>query len=120
MDFVKQILIEVNEIVLQGILNETKAAQEFEKRLPISISCRKNEVEYYSYMPRGVFDPYNIQFGFHKGDMILWDGIFRLPYMDADVKQDREKSMVIGHVRDVSILRDLPSNIKITINFKED
>ncbi len=98
-----------------AMLNDTAAAADFRKRLPITLSCRRDGDEYYATSANGVFHPKEIQYEWKNGDILQWKGWF---VITLDGEADSRKygpTMVIGHVPDFEKLRSLPENLKITV-----
>ncbi len=102
-----------------GVLNETIAAKDFIKRLPFTATCRKNETEYYCSSANGVFEPLDLQLGYHAGDIIQWDGWFFVAYQDADEESAKQHHMVIGRLAGYESLMTKSDSIKIIMKKQE-
>lgn len=115
---VKPIILETAEFRLKGNLNHSVAAEEFHKRLPITLSLRRNETEYYTCVARGVFEPNELQVGWENGDLLLWDGCFVIDFGGAP-STEQGLTMVIGHIDGYQKLKELQSIIRLTIRAEE-
>ncbi len=120
MQKVRQISLLIEGMKLHGCLKDSLAAREFAKRLPLTVTCKKNEAEYYSSSANGIFDPSDIQLGFKAGDLMQWGGWFSIAYKDVDDKNKEQRTMVIGHVEDITGLWGLSETVKIVLKDQED
>lgn len=66
----KQIKITDDRTVLRAVLNDTAAAQDFEKRLPLSLSGYDSGIDYCCNAASGLYDPTQTQTGWKNGDLM--------------------------------------------------
>ncbi len=116
---VKHIILETEDIRLKGYLNHTVAAEEFRKRLPMTLSCKRNDKEYCCSIARGVFEPNDLQVGWKNGDLLLWDGCFVVDFGGEDQSAEYGLTMVIGHTEEYEKLNNLKETIRLSIRVTE-
>ncbi len=115
----RHIILETEDISLNGWLNHTVAAEEFQRRLPMTLSCRRDEKDYWCPAPRGVFEPSDLQVGWKNGDLLLWDGCFAVDFGGEKHSTEYGLTMVIGHTEEYEKLNHLPKTIRLTIRVAE-
>lgn len=57
----KHIILETKDIMLKGYLNHMLTAEEFQKCLPMILSCKRNDKEYCCSIAQGIFEPNDLQ-----------------------------------------------------------
>lgn len=114
-----QIAITVGETKILAELNDTDAAKEFKKRLPLTVSMtRMGEHEYYGGLKTPLSHTKDIQTGYRVGDLAFWTpGDLFAVYFDEPEK-DPEGLMILGHITsDLSIFDDMEGSVEMRIDF---
>ena len=112
----KKIILKVGNVQIPAVLNDTKAAMDFEKRLPFQVTCRDSGMDYCGTVARGRFDPGECSIGWNNGDIMLYDGWFALLYNGEEKSKEYGHTMIIGHFDDIDIVRNLPETIRLIIS----
>lgn len=115
----KTIRITVGEISIPALLDETKAAKDFEKRLPFQVTCRDSGIDYCGMAARSRFDPSELTVGWMNGDILLSGGRFALLYDGEEKSEDYGQMMIIGHFDALDALRNLPDTVRFTVTADE-
>lgn len=115
----KKILLVAGEKRIPAVLNDTKAAQDFEKRLPFQVTCHDSGIDYCGTAARGRFDPSEFEMGWKNGDIMLSGGWFALLYDGQERSKEFGQMMIIGHFDDLEAVRNLPETIRLTVMERE-
>lgn len=113
----KEIQITDGTTVLHAVLNETVAAQDFEKRLPCTFTGSDSGTDYCCAAANGVYDPLEAQRGWKNGDISLCDGWFALLYGGEEQSEAYEDMMIIGHIHaeDLPLVRQMPPRVTLKV-----
>lgn len=114
---VKKILLKFENISIPAALNDTLAAKDFEKRLPVVLTGRKWKDNYCFPTAIGCYDPEETQAGWKNGDISLAAGSFRILFDGQEESADTRGIMVIGHICEQQLkqIRDFPKTVRISI-----
>ncbi len=115
----KRISITAGSTVLYAGLNDTLAAEDFQKRLPCTLSATDSGMDFCCPAAKGVYDPMDLQTGWKNGDLSLCDGWFAILYSGQEVSQAYRHMMIIGHLEDESLdlVKEIPRRAAIRIDF---
>lgn len=111
----KEIYLMVEDNRIPAVLNDTKAARDFAKRLPFQITCRDSGVDYCGAAARGRFDPSELSTGWENGDIMLSGGWFALLYDGEEHSKELGQMMIIGHFDDLEAVKNLPETIHLKV-----
>lgn len=112
-----KIVIKANGKIIPAILNDTVAALEFKKRLPLSFSGHKSDADICCVTASGVFDPSETQSGWKNGDISLADGRLAVLF-DGEKRSPRYRGMmIIAHIDEefLPLIRELPKTVRFTV-----
>lgn len=117
----KRISITDGRTVLRAELNDTAAAQDFEKRLPFSVSGYDSGIDYCCNAASGLYDPTQTQTGWKNGDISLGGGWFALLYGGEEQSEEYHNMMIIGHIleEDLELVKNMPKKVNLTISIAE-
>lgn len=115
-----RIRIAAGEHRISAVLNDTKAAGDFEKRLPFRVTCRDSGIDFCGAAARGRFDPSELTVGWKNGDILLSDGRFALLYAGQETSADYDRTMIIGHFDDLDTVRKLSKTVRLTVTAADD
>lgn len=117
----KGITISDGSTVLRATLNDTVAAKDFEKRLPMVCSGYDSGMDYCCNVANGLFDPLELQTGWKNGDLSLGGGWFAILYGGEEQSAAYRDMMIIGHVdsEDLPKIDGMPKNVNLTIRKDE-
>ena len=117
----KQIKITDGRTVLRAVLNDTAAAQDFEKRLPFSVSGYDSGMDYCCSAASGLYDPTETQTGWKNGDISLGGGWFALLYGGEEQSKEYHNMMIIGHIleEDLKLVKNMPEKVNLSISIAE-
>ena len=112
-----QIILKTNNVIIPAILNDTVAAQEFKKRLPLSVSGYRSVVDYCCTAACGIFDPTETQSGWKNGDINLAGGWFAVLFEGEETSNTYHGMMIIAHIENehLQLVRDLPNTVKFVV-----
>ena len=113
----KEIQITDGTTVVHAVLNDTVAAQDFEKHLPcIFIGCDSG-MDYCCPAPNGLYDPLEIQRGWKNGDISLCDSWVALLYGGEEQSDEYGDMMIIGHIHDedLPLVRQMPPRVTLKV-----
>lgn len=118
---VKGITISDGSTVLRATLNDTVAAKDFEKRLPMVCSGYDSGMDYCCNVANGLFDPLELQTGWKNGDLSLGGGWFAILYGGEEQSAAYRDMMIIGHVdsEDLPKIDGMSKNVNLTIRKDE-
>lgn len=105
---------------IPAMLNDTKAAQDFGKRLPFQVTCHDSGIDYCGTVARGRFDPLEFKIGWKNGDIMLSGGWFALLYDGEERSKEFDQMMIIGHFDDIETVRNLPATIRLTVTERRE
>ena len=105
------------DVTLLTALNDTVAAQDFKKRLPLKLSGYRSPVDYCCTAARGLYDPVETQSGWKNGDISLAGGWLAIFFAGEEESENYRGLMVIAHLEDsqVAQIKELPDSVKFTI-----
>ena len=112
----KKILLKVGDIQIPAILNNTKTALDFERKLPFKVTCHDSGNDYCGKVARGRFDPGEYSLGWKNGDIMLYNGWFALLYDGEEKSKEYGHTIIIGHFDDIDAVRNLPKTIRLTVS----
>lgn len=112
----KKIVLTAAGVEIPAILNDTKAARDFERRLPFRVTCRDSGLDYCGPAARGRIDPCELGIGWKNGDILLYSGWFALLYAGEETSRAYGDTMIIGRFDDLDTLRNLPDTIHLTVS----
>lgn len=117
----KNIRISDGKTVLMAKLNDTVAARDFEKRLPLAVSGYDSGIDYCCTAASGRFDPMETQTGWKNGDISLGGGWFALLYGGEEQSKDYKNMMIIGHIHDedLALVKKMPQRVNLTVSLAE-
>lgn len=106
---------------LRAVLNDTKAARDFVKRLPFTVSGYDSGIDYCCSAASGLYDPMETQTGWKNGDISLGGGWFALLYGGQEQSSDYRNMMIIGHIRDedLGLVKKLPQRVTLKVSLTE-
>lgn len=98
---------------LRATLNDTVAAKDFAKRLPLTLSG----IDYCCNAATGLSDPLEAQTGWKNGDISLGGGYFALLYGGEEESSAYKNLMIIGHIQeeDLAKAKKLPGRTTLKI-----
>ena len=113
----KEIQITDGTTVVHAVLNDTVAAQDFEKHLPCIFIGSDSGIDYCCPAPNGLYDPLEIQRGWKNGDISLGDGWFALLYGGEEQSDEYGNMMIIGHIHDedLPLVRQMPPRVTLKV-----
>ncbi len=117
----KDIRISDGATTLRAVLNDTVAAKDFEKRLPLTVSGYDSGIDYCCNAASGIFDPMETQAGWKNGDISLGDGWFALLYGGEEQSIAYKNMMIIGHIlrEDLPLVSKMPERVNLTVSLVE-
>ena len=117
-----KIKLTVENIIIPAELNNTVAAQDFAKRLPIILSGNRSEFDYCCHAACGLFNPTETQNGWKNGDISLADGWFAVFLGGEEQSKLYRGIMVIAHIDDEYIeqLKELPESVKFIVEAENE
>lgn len=109
-------------VSIPAVLNDSVAAKDFQKRLPVTVSGSRGEYDYHFKTAIGCFDPEQTQIGWQDGNISLSGGWLRIFFSGEEETERRERTMVIAHIdrKDLLLVRALPENAKIRVEIADD
>ncbi len=115
----KDIVITADGIKIPAVLNETKAAHDFERRFPFKAICRSSEHSYSGNTAIGNYSPLETQNGWKNGDISVSGGWFEIFFDGEEHSKDYRDLMIVAHIRqkDLSKIRSLPETIHVTVDY---
>lgn len=116
----KEIYLMVEGNKIPAVLNDTKAARDFEKRLPFQVICHDSGVDYCGTAARGRFDPSELRIGWENGDIMLSGGWFALLYDGEERSKEFGQMMIIGHFDNLEAVKNLPETIHLKVVAAEE
>lgn len=110
-------LLKYEDITIPVDLNQTVAAKEFRKRLPLTLSGRRKKDNYCFPTAIGCYDPQETQSGWKNGDVSIARGHFRILFNGEEESSEYMGMMVIGHIKkeDLQQILQLPDTVRLTI-----
>jgi len=117
-----QIVLRVDDIVIPASLNDTVAAQDFKKRLPLKLSGYRSELDYCCHAACGLFDPSETQAGWKNGDISLADGWFAVLFDGEKKSKNFRGMMVVAHIEEehLNLVKALPETARFTIELSDN
>ena len=114
----REIRITDGKTILRAMLNDTVAAKDFEKRLPLTVSGYDSGIDYCCMVASGLFNPMETQAGWKNGDISLGGGWFALLYSGEEQSEAYKNMMIIGHIldEDIELVKDMPERVNLTVS----
>jgi hypothetical protein len=111
------IALEADGICLSAVLNDTAAAQDLLRRLPLSVCGRRLNGAYRCGVAIGRFDPLETQFGWRAGDVCLDSGWLSLQLAGRKPSEVHGSTMVVGCLdrESLPLLGTLPDQARFAI-----
>ena len=105
---------------IPAVLNDTVAARDFKRRLPVSVSVRRSAGDSCCPAASGIFDPAETQSGWEAGDISLTGGWLEL-WLGGEGPAPCRSLMVIAHIDEAALplVRRLPDPARLTIRLAE-
>jgi len=115
------ILLRAEGISIPAILNDTVAARDFKRRLPLILSGVRSGDCYRFPAARGCFDPEETQSGWRDGDISISGGWLRVFFGGEEASESSAGIMVIARInkRDLALVEKLPHNARLRIEAAE-
>ncbi|MDD3028376.1 MAG: cyclophilin-like fold protein [Erysipelotrichaceae bacterium] len=103
-------------------LNDTVAAQDLKKRLPLKLTGYRSPVDYCCNVACGLFDPAQTQTGWKNGDISLAGGWLAIFFDGEQQSENYRGVMVVAHLKESQIeqIKKLPDSVKITIESENE
>ena len=116
-----RILLKFQNMSIPAILNDTVAARDFTRRLPLTVSGTRSADNYRFPAAIGCFDPEETQIGWRNGDISIAGGWLRVFFDGEETSGDSAGIMVIAQIRqmDLSRIKKLPNHTRLTIGAPE-
>lgn len=117
-----QILLKMDDVAIPASLNDTVAAKDFIKRLPLKLSGSRSAVDYCCHAACGLFDPSETQAGWKNGDISLADGWFAVLFDGEEKSGNFQGMMVIAHIEEehLNLVKALPKTVRFTIELSDN
>lgn len=117
-----QIVLKADDVTIPANLNDTVAARDFIKRLPLKLSGFRSDVDYCCHAACGLFDPSETQAGWKNGDISLADGWFAILFAGEELSKDFRGMMVIAHIEEehLNLVKVLPQTVRFTIELSHN
>ncbi len=117
----QNITITDGNTTLRAILNDTVAARDFAKRLPVTVTGCDSGVDYCCSAANGRYDPMETQTGWKNGDLCLCGGWFALLYGGQEQSSNCRNMMIIGHLEDGDLekVKEMPEKVTLRISMAE-
>lgn len=117
----QNITITDGKTTLRAVLNDTLAARDFAKRLPLSVSGYDSGADYCCSAANGLYDPMETQTGWKNGDISLCGGWLALLYGGQELSSRYRNMMIIGHIEDEDLKRvkGMPEKVTLRISIAE-
>ncbi|MGI6068608.1 cyclophilin-like fold protein [Absicoccus porci] len=116
-----RISIHMGDTILYARLNDTLAAKDFKKRLPLCLSGTDSGMDYCCMAANGIYDPLETQDGWHNGDISLCDGWFAILYGGQEISSSYRNMMIIGHLEEDALekVKALPKKVSLKIQMEK-
>jgi len=116
-----RILLRSENICVPAILNNTVAACDFRKRLPVTLSGMRSADSYCFSTAIGCFDPEEKQTGWKNGDISISGGRLRIYFGGEETSANCTGIMVIASVseKDLHLIKSFSKNIRLKIEAAE-
>ena len=103
---------------LHASLNDTVAAKDLEKRLPLVVSGYDSGIDYCCTAASGLFDPTETQVGWKNGDISLGGGWFALLYGGEEQSATYRDMMIVGRIddEDLPLIAKMPERVTLTVS----
>jgi Domain of unknown function (DUF369). len=113
----EQIQLKYKDICIPVTLNDTAAAKEFFKRLPVEYAGKRLKDNYCFCAPIGCYDPQETQAGWKNGDISLARGHFRILFDGEEESSQYTGLMVIGHLEEKQrkMIQEFPETLRLKI-----
>ncbi len=116
-----KILLKYGNINIPITLNDTVAAKDFQRRLPVVLSGKRLKDNYCFPAAIGCYDPQETQYGWKNGDISISHGHFRILFGGEEVSEEYAGIMVIAHLDEENLvqIKELPDAVRIRIETEE-
>ena len=91
--------------MLRATLNDTVAAKDFAKRLPLTLSGYDSGIDCCCNAATGLSDPLEAQTGWKNGDISLGGGYFALLYGGEEESSAYKNLVIIGHIQEEDLAK---------------
>jgi len=107
---------------IYATLNDTVAAQDFRKRLPLTLCGSRGKYSYSCNVAIGRSDPEEKQCGWRNGDISVAGGFLDIYFAGGRQSKNYPDVMVVAHIEkeNLQIIRGLPGKVKFEILRQED
>ena len=114
----KNVVISDGSVRIRAVLNDTRAAKDFESRLPLTCIGCDSGIDYCCSVASGVFDPRELQTGWKNGDLSLGGGWFALLYGGEEHSGEYKDMMIIGRIHDddLHMVEAMPARVTLTVS----
>jgi len=116
-----RILLKCDTIRIPAVMNNTAAARDFKRRLPVTVSGRRSADSYSFPVAVGCFDPEETQTDWKAGDISISGGRLRVFFDGGEASVNFAGATVIAHIRkrDLHLIHKFPDNVRLTIEAAE-
>ena len=118
----QEITLEIGGQIITAELNDTPAAQEFARSLPITVSMtRMGEHEYYGALEAPLSEQGNtLQTGYTVGDLAFWTPGDLFAFYFDEPETPPEGLMILGHITsDLAVFSDLGGRESVRISLAD-
>lgn len=117
-----QITLSIGDVRIPAVLNDTVAAQEFVKMLPLTVNAGKGQYDYCGTGSSLKYDEEEMQAGWKNGDIGYARGWFALFHSGEEQSQSYTSEMIIGHIDEgyLDTVRNLPDSIEIIVELADE
>jgi|GEM_PF-524118 len=118
----ERILLRSEKLCVPAILNDTVAARDFKRRLPITVSGTRSANNYSFPAAIGCFDPEETRIGWKNGDISISRGWIRVFFDGEEKSGDAEGVMVIARIdeKDLELIKKLPNSARLRIEAADE
>jgi len=111
------ILLSAGGVRVPAVLNDTVAARDFKRRLPLAVSGTRSGGGYRFPAAVGCFDPEETQIGWKNGDIAISGGWLRVFFDGEEASENSAGIMVIAHIGEEALdfIKKLPDNVRLKI-----
>lgn len=112
-----QIVLEANGFRIPATLNDTVAALNFKKRLPITVTGYRSPVDYCCTAAIGRYDPLETKSGWENGDISLAGGWFAVLFGGEEQSGEYHNMMIIAHIEEenLHLVKELTETVKFKV-----
>ena len=116
-----KIILKTETLSIPVSLNDTVAARDFMRRLPLTVSGVRGEDDYHFSVAIGRFNPEETQSGWKNGDISIAGGWLRIFFGGEKGSGNHRRTMVIAHIdeKNINLIRELSENIRLRVERSE-